>query len=87
MTHQPEFVTFTGIDDRTDLTAADELARQYPIEWGVLFTQSNRDARFPCAQAVAGAPRPRTSAAPFLPLSRAATHRKGYRYRGLTGCR
>ena len=53
MTPQPEFVTFTGIDDRTDLTAADELARQYPIEWGVLFTQSNRDARFPCAQAVA----------------------------------
>lgn len=53
MARQPEFVTFTGIDDRTDLTAADELARQYPIEWGVLFSQSNRDARFPCAQAVA----------------------------------
>lgn len=52
MALQPEFVTFTGIDDRTDLAAADELARQYPIEWGVLFTQSNRDARFPCAQAV-----------------------------------
>lgn len=50
---QPEFVTFTGIDDRTDLTAADELARQYPIEWGVLFSHSNRDARFPCTQAVA----------------------------------
>lgn len=31
MALQPEFVTFTGIDDRTDLTAADELARQYPI--------------------------------------------------------
>ena len=49
---RPLFITFTGIDDRTDLTRADRLAEQYPIEWGVLFTHTNRDARFPCQQAI-----------------------------------
>lgn len=48
----PAFITFTGIDDRTDLTRADNLARIYPVEWGVLFSSSNRDARYPCMQAV-----------------------------------
>lgn len=48
----PEFITFTGIDDRTDLTRADKLAGRYDIEWGVLFSANNRDARFPCQQAV-----------------------------------
>ena len=49
---KPEFITFTGIDDRTDLTRADALASRYDIEWGVLFSANNRDARFPCQQAV-----------------------------------
>lgn len=52
MSIQPAFITFTGIDDRTDLTVADRLASQYPIEWGVLFSSNNRDARFPSTQAV-----------------------------------
>lgn len=49
---QPLFITFTGIDDRTDLTRADKLASVYPIEWGVLMSSNNRDACFPCNQAV-----------------------------------
>ncbi|MEM1113226.1 MAG: phosphoribosylanthranilate isomerase [Pseudomonadota bacterium] len=49
---KPTFITFTGIDDRTDLYWADELATQYPIEWGVLYSISNQDARYPCAQAI-----------------------------------
>lgn len=48
----PEFITFTGIDDRTDLARADRLASDYPIEWGVLVSVSNKDARFPCSQAI-----------------------------------
>lgn len=52
MSRKPEFITFTGIDDRTDLQVADALSTQYPIEWGVLFSANNRDARFPCSQAV-----------------------------------
>jgi len=49
----PSFITFTGADDRTDLTRMDEIGRTWPVEWGVLFSPSNRDARYPCAQAVA----------------------------------
>lgn len=45
----PEFITFTGIDERTDLARADALARSYPIEWGVLygFIEGNVPARYP----------------------------------------
>ncbi len=49
---KPEFITFTGIDDRTDLHVANQLAQDYPIEWGVLFSRTNRDARFPSQQTV-----------------------------------
>lgn len=45
----PEFLTFTGLDDQTDLAAAAALARLYPIEWGVLFSPSRQgiDPRYP----------------------------------------
>ncbi len=36
----PSFVTFTGIDARTDLQRAMELSRIYPIEWGILYGNS-----------------------------------------------
>ena len=52
MHNKPEFITFTGIDDRTDLARADKLASMYPIEWGVLFSANNQDARYPCLQVV-----------------------------------
>jgi len=46
---KPEFITFTGVDDRTDLDAVESLSKQYPIEWGVLFspTQQGRTPRYP----------------------------------------
>jgi len=53
MSNKPKFITFTGIDDRTDLTRADKLSAKYPIEWGVLFSPKNQDARYPCEQVVA----------------------------------
>ncbi|MBT3358364.1 MAG: phosphoribosylanthranilate isomerase [Rhodospirillales bacterium] len=45
----PKFVTFTGIDDRTDLSRADALARRYPIEWGMLYGPGEGDplSRYP----------------------------------------
>lgn len=49
---KPEFITFTGIDDRTDLSKADKLATQYPIEWGVLLASKGKDSRYPCKQAI-----------------------------------
>ncbi len=39
---KPEFITLTGLDDRTDLDAAIALSEKYPIEWGVLFSPSQQ---------------------------------------------
>lgn len=43
---QPKFITFTGLDTKTDLIRAEALSRRYPIEFGILF--GSRDApRYP----------------------------------------
>lgn len=46
---KPEFITFTGVDDKTDIKELRLLARQYPIEWGVLFSPKRQgcDPRYP----------------------------------------
>lgn len=46
---KPEFVTFTGADDQTDLDEMVALSRAYPIEWGVLFSVKRQglDPRYP----------------------------------------
>jgi hypothetical protein len=46
---KPEFVTFTGADDQTDVDAMRELAKVYPVEWGILFNpaRQGKDNRFP----------------------------------------
>jgi len=45
----PAFLTFTGIDDNTDLDRVAELSAQYPIEWGFLFSpsQQGKEPRYP----------------------------------------
>lgn len=45
----PDFITFTGVDERTSIGGMADLAEQYPIEWGVLFSQSRQgaDNRYP----------------------------------------
>lgn len=47
--NKPEFITFTGVDDRTDLKRIEELSIHYPVEWGVLFssTRAGREPRYP----------------------------------------
>lgn len=52
ITNPPSIITFTGLDDRTDLRAASELSKRYPIEWGILYSNTNRDARFPSLQTI-----------------------------------
>lgn len=47
----PRHITFTGFDDRTDIPTMEKLHERYPIEWGVLFSSTNQDARYPCKQA------------------------------------
>jgi hypothetical protein len=49
---KPEFITFTGLDDRTDLIRANDLANRFPIEWGLLFSKTNKDARYPSKQTI-----------------------------------
>lgn len=46
--HKPEFVTFTGLDERTDLNRVETLSADYGIErveWGVLISRSNTGHR------------------------------------------
>ena len=38
----PEFVTFTGVDNRTDTNRLIALSHKYPIEWGILFSAANQ---------------------------------------------
>lgn len=47
--HKPSFITFTGIDDSTDLAEAHALAAHYPIEFGVLFSPARQgnEPRYP----------------------------------------
>jgi hypothetical protein len=51
--HLPDSITFTGFDDRTDIYDIKSLSRKYPIEWGVLISSTNREARFPSKEAIA----------------------------------
>lgn len=44
---RPKFITFTGLDEKTDLYRCTELAVQYPIEWGVLFGGRLGKNRYP----------------------------------------
>lgn len=46
---KPEFITFTGIDDATDLIAARALATEFPVEYGVLFSpeRQGNSPRYP----------------------------------------
>jgi len=44
----PRFITFTGADDDTDIEEMIELAKIYPIEWGILFSPTRRGSpRYP----------------------------------------
>ena len=39
---KPKFVTFTGIDERTDPERLISLSAAYPVEWGILFSRANQ---------------------------------------------
>lgn len=38
----PKFITFTGVDEKTDLSELVRLSNKYSIEWGVLFSPKNQ---------------------------------------------
>jgi len=33
----PRWITFTGLDEYTDIKRVRDLSAKYPIEWGILF--------------------------------------------------
>jgi len=46
--NKPKFITFTGADDHTSKRGMAELALEYPIEWGLLFSpQRQGSGRYP----------------------------------------
>lgn len=51
---RPEYLTFTGVDDATPHGEMDALAREYPIEWGILFHPTEQGTgRYPSLSKVA----------------------------------
>jgi hypothetical protein len=50
----PEFITFTGADQWTDVQHMRQLSARYPIEWGVLLSPSRQgvDNRYPGGDAL-----------------------------------
>lgn len=50
----PDFITFTGADDFTDIGEMQRLSSIYPIEWGILFSTSRQgvDPRYPSQDAL-----------------------------------
>jgi len=66
MTAAPQFVTFTGAEDSTCVDQMVRLSRDYPIEWGILFSASRQGTgRYPSLAFVdqlVGAGLPRLSA-------------------------
>lgn len=50
---KPDFVTFTGLDEKTDPASVLDLSRRYPVEWGILFspTRTGKHPRYPSLQA------------------------------------
>lgn len=42
MTALPNFITFTGADEETDIAGMMELAALYPIEWGILLSPARQ---------------------------------------------
>jgi hypothetical protein len=50
---KPKFITFTGLDDSTDLKRVVALSQRYPIEWGILLGRESGIPRFPSAGTIA----------------------------------
>lgn len=44
-TRRPEFITFTGVDDRTPIVDLIALSRRYSVEWGILFSPKHQGVR------------------------------------------
>jgi hypothetical protein len=51
----PAFITFTGADERTDISALESLCRDWPVEIGILFSKSRSPSpRYPSLDWISG---------------------------------
>ena len=48
----PNHITFTGVDERTDISELIEMSMMYPVEFGVLICDWSKDARHASLQTV-----------------------------------
>lgn len=55
MARAPDFITFTGADNETNINKMENLGADYPIEWAILFSPKRQgvDPRYPSAEAIA----------------------------------
>jgi hypothetical protein len=44
--NKPQFITFTGVDSNTDLAACSQLAKEFPVEFGFLMSETRQDRRY-----------------------------------------
>lgn len=44
---RPRWITFTGLDEQTDMDRVEALTKRYPVEWGVLFGGRLGKNRYP----------------------------------------
>jgi hypothetical protein len=51
---KPSFITFTGVDERTDWQRVQALSDRYPVEWAALFSRDRqgRERRYPSAACI-----------------------------------
>lgn len=43
---KPKFITFTGIDSKTNFDDLKKLSERYPVEFGVLYSPTNKDNKY-----------------------------------------
>jgi hypothetical protein len=79
---QPDFITFTGADDDTDIEEMLSLSRLYPIEWGILFSVDRQGTpRYPSYDWVA-ALQLHARADPAMRAARETQYPRGRQQRG-----
>lgn len=52
--NKPKFITFTGVDEHTNIDEMVQLSREFPIEWGILFSPKHPSKRYPSHLEVLG---------------------------------
>lgn len=44
---KPKWITFTGLDEKTDFDRVEDISKRFPVEWGILFGGKLGSNRYP----------------------------------------